>query len=400
MSLSYNKTRQIEILELTIKKQNKNQESDIISLMDQFIIYEDLFQASLTARLIFRDQINLVGTFPIVGGEIVKIKYKTPIYTETVSLEFIVYKVGERGMSAGAENIQINQLFLCTPEVWFTSNNDVSESYKGTYDEIISKVLSNTGTKKPLDKESSVGIVEYVAPAWDVFRVIKFCASRANSKTSSPMLFWETPSGFKFKSLKELYRDKYDKFIYIANRAMSGADADSSKVFNTAYQFEYLESNNRLDQYEQNAFGAENYSVDINNARISKVVNTYQDLFNKQDIKLNKYPLNDDGPQTRLNMGYVPFRKDQSHNGAFYRRSSLAFMDNLKVLVNIPGDSKLEAGDVVWLDIPVQVGLEIGLEAHSSGKWLARSIKHLITKTTYSMNVELTKDSFDADINK
>ena len=395
----YDKNSQIDTQLLIIKKQNSKEGLDILPLMDEFIIYEDLFQNAISARLIFRDQVNLVGSMPIVGGELVSISYKTPLYSEVVSLDFIVYQIAERGLSNTNENIQINQLMLCTPEVWFAANNNAESGYSGTYVDIIERMLRETGTKKKLTKEDSVGIVQYASPQLNVFKSIKFCASRANSKTQSPMFFWETPSGYHIKSLKEIYRATQYKFLYIEDRGTAGADRSGDKVFNTAFSFDYPASNNRLAQYSANAFGADNLSVDFTNKRISKNSNSYDDVFHKADIKLNKFPLNDDAKAIRNASGYIPYRTDLSHLNEFNRLCTTMLMDNVSLIVNIPGDSKLEVGAIVWLEIPAKVALEIGSEAHTSGKWLVRSIKHLIQKTTYSMICELTKDSFDSDVN-
>lgn len=397
-SSAYDVNRQVEIYNLTIKKPNKNTILDILPIMEQVVLYEDLFQPTLSAVLLIRDQVNLVGTFPITGGEIVNITYKTPIYTETITQEFIVSKVGDRGVNNSTENIQMSELRLCTPEAWWAANNEAASAYTGTYADIISRMLTDTGTKKAVTKEESVGIVNYVAPSCNIFKAIKFCASRANSKTLSPMFFWEGTKGFNFKSLKEMYRASYDKYIYIGSRNIIGG-SDPDRLFNTAYNFEYREGNNRLDQYHAEAFGANHFSMDLTNKRIVKSANSYEDLFSKQDIKLSKYPLNDESKSSRNIDGYIPWRVDQSHLGAFYREASLALMDNLTVLVSIPGDSNLKAGDVVWMEIPSRSGLGVDVEKFSSGKWFVRSIKHLITKTTYSMVCELTKDSFDVDVN-
>jgi hypothetical protein len=292
----------------------------------------------------------------------------------------------------------MNQLMLCTPEVWWAANNNSESGYRGTYTDIITKILAETTTKKDFtNKEDSIGLVDYVSPSLAHFQAIKYCASRANTQTLSPMFFWETLQGYNLKSLKELYRAPYDKFLYIEDRSVAGVEMNAEKAFNTVFSFNYLESNNRLQQYTQNAFGVDYISVDFVNKRVLKTGNSYDRMFHEQDIKLNKFPLNDDAKSFRNKDTYSPYRQDLSHLSEFNRNASLVLMDNLKLMVNIPGDSGLQTGKVVWLEIPSKVGLEIGSEAYSSGKWLVRSIKHLITKTTYSQVCELTKDSFDAD---
>lgn len=393
----YDSGNQIEIQTLTLKKPSGSVVLDISALLEQIIIYEDLFQTALSADLIITDQVNLVGTFPIVGGETVSIKYKTPIYAEVINQDFIVYGVDDRGMGNDTGNIQVSHLKLCTPEVWWAANNDASAGYTGTYSDIIERIVKSTGTKKTLTKETSVGVVNYVAPSCNIFKAIKFCSGRANSQSMSPMFFWETPMGYQFKSLKEMYRTDYNKILYIGSRNQA-EQGDPDRMFNTVYDFDYGAGNNRLQQYSDNAFGASNYSVDLNNKRISKAVNTYDDVFSVKDIKLNKYPLNDPMKDSRSLTGYIPWRADQSHLNAYTRLANLSMMANLNILVSIPGDSALKTGDIVWLEIPSRSGFGVDIEKYSSGKWLLRSIKHLITKTTYSMTCELTKDSFDADV--
>lgn len=394
----YDKNTQIDLQYITITKPGA-QPVDITQVMEQFIIYEDMFQTATSARLIIRDQVNLVGTLPIVSGEAIQIKFKTPIYDKYLTLDFIVYQVGERDFGLGSDNIQFNQLFLCTPEVWWAANNDSSSAHKGTYASIIESILKETGTKKDfINKEESVGLVEYVAPNWNPFQCIKFCAARANSKTSSPMFFWESTNGYNLKSLKELYRAAYDKIIYIEDRNIFGANSDGEKVFNTVYSFDYLASNNRLEQYTNNAFGVDYVSLDFTNKRMIHTSNSYDQVFHSQDIKLNKFPLNDDAKLIRNKDVYSPYRSDLSHLSQFTKDSTISLMDNVRLMVNIPGDSNLRSGNVIWLDIPSKAALTIGSEEHTSGKWLTRSIKHLITKNTYSMICEITKDSFDSNV--
>jgi hypothetical protein len=395
----YDRNSQIEIQTLTIEHHSNGKISDILSIMQQFVIYEDLFQTAMSAKLVIADQMNLVGTLPIVGGEKIKIKYRTPIYNEFISLDFIVYRVGDREIDNSSENIQVNQLFLCTPEVWLSANIFAVGGYTGTYSDIVEKLVIHTETKKKIDKEQSIGIVNYVAPNINYFQAIKFCASRANSANRSPMFFWESPRGYRFKSLKELYRAKQYKFIYIEDRGVSGEAADAEKAFNAVYSIDYLPSNNRLKQFSECTFGNNEITIDYLNARIGKNSNSYQKMFNEGDIKLNKFPLNDDfGASKRTRLAFSPIKIDLSHLNDYDRSASIELMENMRVIVNLPGDSAMEVGQVLWLDLPSKSGTTIGIEKYSSGKWFVRSIKHLINKNTYSIVCELTRDSFDIEV--
>ena len=401
---NYSKSNQIDIAKLTIGKPNRDGSDiktiDITQLLDQFIIYEDLLQNSISAKLIFRDQVNLVGTLPIVGGEIVTLKYRTPIYDDYVTQEFRVGQVGDRVISNDSSNIQMNQLFLCTPEVWWAVNNDINSAFKGTYTDIITKLFSEIGsTKKIVETEDSVGINTYVAPSLNVFKAIKFCAGRANTKSSSPLFFWEGIKGYHIKSLKAIYDTEVKKTIYIEDRSIAGINNDAEKVFNSVYSYEYLASNDRLTQFQKAAFSDVNVMVDLTNARIVKVNNTYENTADTLGIKLGKFKLNDDAKLIRdKDDVYMSYRNDLSHLTEFTKNSNFVMMDNLCILVNIPGDSGIEPGDIIYMDVPSKEGVDITNEKLSSGKWLVRSIKSLITKTTYSQVCEIVKDSFEIDV--
>ena len=393
----YDKNYQLEVATLTITKSASGSiPIDISSIYENILIYEDIFQTSISARLIIRDQVSLVSSLPIVGGEKISLKFRTPSFTNFISLDFIVYKVGEREIQNSSENIQINQLYLCTPEMWWAANNDISAGYTGPYSDIISALLKETSTTKTFTPEASTGINNFVCPMWDTFTAIKWCASRSNSQSLSPMFFWESTNGYAFKSLKVMYDIAAYKSIYIEDRGTFGADATSEKSFNAVYSFEYPESNNKLKQFSAGVYGGDSFVLDITNKQITKSPKSYiNDVFTKQDIHINGFPINDSASTIRNKTGFINKRNDQSDLSGFTKNATIALMDNSRILVTIPGDSNIHSGDTIWMDVPMKVGLSIGKDPLISGKWLVRSVKHNIQKNSYSQVLELTTDSFN-----
>ena len=393
----YSKGDQVDIKEITIKKPG-GEVIDIADIMQEIIIHEDVLGGSMSAKLVILDQVNLVGTLPIVGGEDVYIKYKTPVRNEYKELTFKVYRIGDRDLQNDASNIQVNILYLCTNETWWAANNDVGNGIKGTYAEIVDKLLRLSGSEKKLDKEETLGIVTYVSPMWDIFKGINWCATRSNSVSMTPYFFWETAHGYHFKNLKTLYDQAAFKRIYAEDRSTLGTEVQPEKTFNSVYSFEYGESNNRLQQFKDMAFGGDIMTIDPLTKRFTKKNYQYDEFFNGANSHVEGFPLNDDMKDKRSRLSIVYAQADDSQLGAYSRNAAISLMDNVKLMVSIPGDSDLKAGDCLWMEIPVKVGLEIGPEVHTSGKWLVRSLKHLIQRTSYTQICELTKDSFSAAV--
>lgn len=394
---NYSANNQLDISSITIKKPGGD-DIDIADIMQEVIIHEDLCENVISAKLVILDQVNLVGTLPIVGGEEFYIRFKTSVRSEYKELNLIVYRIGERDIPNDTSNIQANILYLCTPETWWAANNDIGNGFKGTYSEIVEKLLKLTDTNKTLDKDDSIGITTFVAPLWDVFKCIGYCATRANSQSLTPYFFWETTHGYHFKNLKTLYDTASVKRIYIQDRSVMGSDIDPESTFNSAYSYEYLESNDRLTQFKHMAFGGEYLEVDPVSRRIEKKSVSYDNFFNNASTHVDGFPLNDDMKDKRNRLSLVFKQNDDSQLGAYNRNAAISFMDNVKLMVSIPGDSELKTGDMVWLEIPVKVGMETGPEPHTSGKWLVRSIKHLIQRVSYTQICELTKDSFSVAV--
>lgn len=394
--MNANTTQQIEISKLTITKPDyPNDPIDLMNIMEEFIIHEDLMQSSLSAKLVLKDQINLVGVLPIIGGERITFKYKTPIYSEYNEVDFIVYKVGERPVSNDTSNIQVSTLFLCTPEMWWAVNNDVSLGIRGSYDEIINKLIKLVpNSTKNYETEKAIGVYTYTVPNINIFRAISFCSTRAFSEQSSPFLFWETPKGYLFKSIRTLYDTAAVKSLYVGDRSMYGQDDDPEKLFNTVHTYEYLESNDRLRQNNSKDFGGKFFLLDISTASLDVRNYDYSTSFDKNPIHLEGFQLNDDTKSIRNKTGIINNNPDGSHEIEWLRNSTIDLMRNVRFLVSIPGDSELKTGDTVWFDVPSKIGHENDSEKLTSGKFVVTSIKHLIQKETYTQVLEINKDSF------
>lgn len=382
------------------KASDKDKWIDIRPFHLELNIFEDLTVQTLSAQLIISDAANLPDRFPIVGGERVKIKYKSTAEEESKELVFVVYKIGERKKSNDQSKNQSYVLFLCTEDRWLDSNLDISKAYSGTYSSIVKDCLNELQTIRPLDAEESETNCGFISPYWSPLRSVKFCAKRAINSKQSPFIFWETMNGYNFKSISSIYAEVPFKSIYIEPRLHKANIESLEKSLNTVIRFEFKESNNKLEQYSNGTYGSRIFYFDIGTKKVELAEIDYRNSFKESESHIEEFPLTDDMANVRKKNTIAISMNDGSHKSKYIRNMILDHIANYKVLVHLPGDTNINAGKTLYFEIPAMSNMFSGYqkEVLTSGKWLIASVRHRIGRETYDAFAELIKDSHKVDI--
>lgn len=382
---------------------SRKQWLDIKAVIEEINIYEDILSPTISADILIIDSFNIPDKFLVVGGERVRIEYKTATLKEMEELDFVIYKVGERNraeeISKDASKVQSYWLKLCTPDKYLDANIDLSKAYKGTYEDIVKSLVKELDDGDCLMSIPTMGIQTFIAPYWSPLKCIKWCASRAIDENLSPFFFYEDMYQYNFLSLKFMYDQEPYKTLYIESKANYANIGDPEKAFNTILKWEYMASNDKLKQYSAGALGTDVYTMNMKAKTVTKSKFDYSENFDKNDISVEYNELYDDMKALRNKTTFVMEREDNSHLGEVYKQSLMNTMDNYRLKVMIPGDSLLRAGYIVELDIPSLVGGAAYIpEKTTSGRWFIASLRHIIRRNKYTMVLELTKDSFAVDI--
>ena len=186
-------------------------ELDISGVLLEVQLYEDIDTPAVTGTVSFANTDGLSNSGPIIGQEYLKLKIRTPTFTNEENIidfsenvlhvtNVTVSQIGNKG-----ELILMN---VITSESVRNQGAVVSRSVTGTYDEFVRALLKNDlKCTKKLDIESAAGRRKYVLPNTNPFDLIKIFRRKAvSAATNSPTyVFFENFRGYHFKTLEKMY---------------------------------------------------------------------------------------------------------------------------------------------------------------------------------------------------
>ena len=186
-------------------------ELDISGVLLEVQLYESIDTSAVTGTVSFANTDGLSNSGPIIGQEYLKLKIRTPTFTNEENIidfsenvlhvtNVTVSQIGNKG-----ELILMN---VITSEAVRNQGAVVSRSVEGTYDEFVRALLKNDlKCTKKLDIESAAGRRKYVLPNTNPFDLIKIFRRKAvSAATNSPTyVFFENFRGYHFKTLEKMY---------------------------------------------------------------------------------------------------------------------------------------------------------------------------------------------------
>jgi hypothetical protein len=407
---------------------------------------------------IFKVYSNATGKELPFNGGIAELHYYENILSETVRMSISVVDTGQGSIGeTGSENIKLTgtekvhieledtqkqkiSFTTSTNELHITGRERITEKlkdieflelvskeylknesvrvdkrYDGKISDSLTKILKEVlGTQKKLDIESTKNSRSFIGTLKKPFWFIMWLAGQSIREDTSALglsagyFFFETKSGYKFKSIDTLFgQTPIKKYIY--NNTVS------TKI-PTGYDGKILEYNfvDSADMKDQMMMGTFNTSVNL--------FNSFESAFgcNPLDISTQASAITAAGTEYGKNLfkdfiakpsrfftgnqsigGYTPV--DQSHeldtDKAKYLSSSAARYNQaytVKANITIFGDFSLEAGQLIYCDFPEQ-STKTTKEANPrmSGVYMISALCHRIDpiKQCYT-SLELIRDSY------
>lgn len=380
----------------------EEQKIDLSSMMFEINIYEDLFSPTISASITLNDILNLPDTFPLAGGELVDIMFKTPVYEDVITLNMAVGKVGDRMRDMDSSKQQGYTTELVTADRLQDAKMDVSMGFQGTYSDIVDKALNLLKSTKTLNSDPTTYTQKFVAPFWSPLKICSWIAKRAIGQKFDPFVFYESLDGYNFKSLLTLYnQEPYAKFYIEPGKTQELFQGDAERTWRKVNKYEYKESQNTVRRLYDRAYGCRAYVLDPSTKRMEVQDFDYNDISKSSAFaKVEKYPLYDD-VESAQKTKFIMARADKSHEGAVYREMLMANIDAYRMKLQVPGDSGLRVGYIVELDVPSpMVDGKQEFELLTSGRWIVVSLKHQINRGSFTTIFEICKDSHAVDISQ
>lgn len=386
---------------------DKQDEFDLKTYIHQLSIFEDIFSNTLYGTALISDNNNLVGTIPIIGREIITIKYRVPGFQTFFYRSFFIYKVEDRSPTSG-DRQQMYTLHFMGIEALVDNVTYLSRKYSGYTDEIAERIftehlvcprvwnkqypfpsgLSTQNTflrpewRQQLPKENlnTLSIIgnrpfasraTWVVPMWTPFKAMNWLANRSidGSSNAPNVLFWESSHGFHFSSIDAIFEKQQENpakksFYYGLDEAAFRQLMAQKNTINTVVSgYEKVEAvhipqfTDMLKSQDYGHLSSNLHTFDIATKQYKEYIYDYASNFNTFRHLDGERPAFNP-KQARSIYSYRMFRP--IHNRLFNdyeapryekwvsQRTSLLYdYSNLRVEITVFGFCDIEVGEVV-----------------------------------------------------
>jgi len=430
---------------------NSNDIYDIKRIITEIEVYEDLIRPAISATIKIADDKCFLDMLPITGFETIRIKFKSMNYKpkdifDGYVKEFIIVRL--RNIIQEKEDLKTYTLDLVTKDALEDMRLKITKSYRNMKaSDIVKELLTSkepyglglplTGRKEEYDRKSitieptkfddSV-IGTYKSP----FEMITWLASRSigeyiNTKgkqVSANYFFFENKRGYNFTPIEKLsYADPKGTFLYglrdnvEKHREIMYSNNGVKK--DLIHELGFPENYNIVQNFRNGMYSNRVLSYNINTGDINDIKSNYQEYFadydnmsggqkllpenmidrviNQNDACLKAIPtcpvLYDDMPSE------ITLPEQYVMNRLVYRQ----ILNNNRIHLTINANSLYTVGDIVNIEIydtkMVQDGngvqKQVDLNKFYSGKYLITAVRHIITRTSYLMRIEVIRDNVE-----
>jgi len=392
-----------------------NIENNIVSLN----LYEDCQTNSISGEVLVQDAADYIGTGPIIGQEYFLLKINTPTFKSSGDIIdftkniFIINSLENR-TNAG-NNVNVYLLSFTTSELVKNQRTKVNESLNGTYSDIVEDMLKRVNCQKQIFIEPTNGVKRIVAPNISPFAVISMALKNSTSSLAENLspsyMFFETFKGYHFRTLASMYAQPVAQTYtsYVVGPQAGNVETQLGHIID----YEIIENSDSLFNFTTGVYGSKLIVHNIYSKSFNEYQYNYFDHFSKEkhitsyhdkkqfpifsDVTIEKdgsrssdfpsrtYLTSISQGETDTNNttidGTEPYAAPDQQNSIQERASTMNQLEK-GLLLNIVthGNTSVNAGDVVKLDIPINVAFKTPDNPKNDrfyqGVFLIKKIKH------------------------
>jgi len=379
-------------------------------------IYEDLFNNVMNGDIYITDSSEIITRLNMYGNEFISIVFKTPGNIKFQKV-FRIYKISEYGLRGTSSATY--KIHFCSEEFLLSQQVFVSRSYKEARLSDIVINIANDYLKIPNKKfqakniEASTLLLApeknpLIVPNLRPLEAINWISSFAldTSGLSPGFFFYESVNGYNFISLSTIYSQQPKTKLYYSAKNMQSFENIQSQQ-NKLDEMEFRQVFDALDSISNGAFFSQLIKLDLLNRNVegeamSISQSRYKTLNNFLPYNLAKNRM---GTSIDQASGYIrmfpAFQEDLMNRWLLMRASRLALLNNTRLHIDIPGNSALSVGDIVYISIPTNDAStevkNLNEDKYLSGKYLITGLRHQLLNTKYCCYAQLCKDSSSID---
>lgn len=378
---------------------------EVTDFVTQASIFQDVFLPFWTAEFIIHDFNNILMNIPITPGKEVSVKIKSDVSSKLdgeKTFEFVVSHIKDKQFQNW-----MNQTYtiVCMNEKMFENQGErVSKSFiEKKPDEAAKKILKDSIGISNVESDSCDNSISVIVPNVSPIHAVNMMAKFATKDKISDFLFFQVDNDkYKFKSFEKLYKDDCGhKFKMKVNhlRGEDGNDEEDCCLNFIDYQF--IEHVDGLFTASSGLGASKIVEFDFIQKKWSEKDYKYSEEVGEDRSKSS---INSKLEKPNSNIMFMPKHSgmhetktalDHTTEWESSRKNNLLKMEMNKLIIQLPGGAKIwEAlGKSCELDLPSQQDEKEGekYDKHFKGKYFIAAIAHIITGSTYFVNLELLK---------
>lgn len=430
---------------------------DLKNFVMQFDVYMSVTSNAMTMNVQISDAAGLITALPIMGQELLTVRFQTPNIDESFHRTFVIHSVTNRSLNRDRE--QRYTLECITPEGYVNQIARLNNKFSGPTDELASQIFvemsdaritfadGKKSTKSSLDIIDQPFVTnnfEFTCNYWSPFKAINFLASRSRGATSGKtnVLFFERKDSFAFLPLEALVKTQKDaKSIYDEYTKVESQDAPiyndvrdktykyQSQYLNSTYHtilsMDYEVSRSLLMNNKTGFHGTSVFSYDFTSKRMLNM--KYDNRPEAKDIAQEDKKYITEGFEDFTSIGknntildgtladplahrsFTPMmtspfgstytRGFEQVRNQLVRNFSLTELENNAIEITVPGKSDVNIGLLTRLIFPKTEDKtnepdQNDLEdPYVSGLYMITAVKHIVQPGKHEMVLRLVRDS-------
>lgn len=401
----------VSIEDITLQSSDLKKQFPLMDHAKIIDIYESVMSPVIFADINIADAIGLKQSFPILGGEYIVIKFKTPGASKSTTYKLIVQSVVN--MTPHPSNKMVSYTLKCvSAEVLRNATRLVNRTVDGSLDDAIEAILQDDlGTTKKFKCDKTQGIEKHTITKLNPFMAIDYLRRRSISSKypSSSFTFFEHKDGYQLTTMEQLIEDGKKKIEQSTNKffydTMRNADV-SNENWRDIIAYNYVSTNDIVAQAQVGGFNNVVKTFDI-------ITGSYKEYKYDDSKGADQFVSSDQSSRLTTpsrdikNLSATPAKtkvmvinssiSDEKLGEKLVNSKSFAQKLAQNILqIQIYGDSSLTVGTVIQCTLPSATAMDndTGVSELNSGNYLITKLRHTIVngdKPQHTISTELIK---------
>ncbi len=412
---------QVLIDEITLISSDGNKKLDLTLIFREIDLFEDLYSPCMYGSINLNENFNLISNFPILGEEILLIKFHTPTITTAIEKKFVVTAIKDKKILT--THTQGYIMHFISYESYIDLNLKVFRAYSGTPSESATQIFKSYFPNTPVFIEQSSNALKLLGNSLSPFKFLNMLASKAidtSSYGSPSFLFFEDNQSFNFVSLNTLFKQNPITSLRWSASQMRDTLSDGTTLRNVQEEYQNIKTLyfdtvfNTVDKFLSGSMGHKVYEIDMIRKTVAKRTYNYIDNFGNIN-HLNPYPTNSQY-MIHSNDAFIEscaihpaahdnYNQDRDAILLSKRPAILSQNEYIKFDAVVHGRTDIRVGQVIEFQMgtfdttdPSKLLTQSRVDAHYSGNYMIGAIQHRITLNRHESILQLFKESFNNQI--